>query len=51
MNLTVLNRPNLHPQLDQVVGDFTALSLLAVDGTEGASFVQRARAYRRAAVR
>jgi pyochelin synthetase len=43
LNLTVLNRPNLHPQLDQVVGDFTALSLLAVDGTEGASFVQRAR--------
>ncbi|WP_456025343.1 amino acid adenylation domain-containing protein [Pseudomonas capeferrum] len=43
LNLTVLNRPNLHPQLGQVIGDFTALSLLAVHGAEGASFVQRAR--------
>lgn len=43
LNLTVLNRPNLHPQLGQVIGDFTALSLLAVHGADGASFVQRAR--------
>ncbi|WP_263143538.1 non-ribosomal peptide synthetase [Pseudomonas sp. RIT-PI-AD] len=43
LNLTVLNRPDLHPQLGQVIGDFTALSLLAVQGGSGASFVQRAR--------
>ncbi|MGE7955559.1 amino acid adenylation domain-containing protein [Pseudomonas sp. NPDC089530] len=43
LNLTVLNRPDLHPQLGQVLGDFTALSLLEVHGTSGASFVQRAR--------
>ncbi|WP_442113751.1 amino acid adenylation domain-containing protein [Pseudomonas sp. NUPR-001] len=43
LNLTVLNRPNLHPELGQVVGDFTALSLLAVQGGKGADFIQRAR--------
>lgn len=43
LNLTVLNRPDLHPQLGQVLGDFTALSLLEVRGASGASFVQRAR--------
>ncbi|WIX32330.1 amino acid adenylation domain-containing protein [Salinicola sp. JS01] len=43
LNLTVLNRPPLHPQLPQVLGDFTALSLLAVDSRQGDSFVERAR--------
>ncbi|ENU4135312.1 TPA: pyochelin non-ribosomal peptide synthetase PchF [Pseudomonas aeruginosa] len=43
LNLTVLNRPPLHPQLAQVLGDFTALSLLAVDSRHGDSFVERAR--------
>ncbi|MGE8405791.1 MAG: amino acid adenylation domain-containing protein [Pseudomonas sp.] len=43
LNLTVLNRPDLHPQLGQVLGDFTALSLLQVRGAAGVTFVQRAR--------
>lgn len=43
LNLTVLNRPPWHPQLAQVLGDFTTLSLLAVDGREGTSFAERAR--------
>lgn len=44
LNLTVLDRPvALHPELAQVLGDFTRLSLLAVDVREGESFVQRAR--------
>ncbi|WP_413205729.1 amino acid adenylation domain-containing protein [Rhodospirillum sp. A1_3_36] len=43
LNLTVLNRPSLHPQLASVLGDFTSLSLLAVDGREGTSFADRAR--------
>ncbi|WP_353980203.1 amino acid adenylation domain-containing protein [Salinicola endophyticus] len=43
LNLTVLNRPLLHPQLSQVLGDFTALSLLAVDSRHGDHFVERAR--------
>lgn len=43
LNLTVLNRPPLHPQLPQVLGDFTAISLLAVDSRHGDNFVERAR--------
>ncbi|MXN77938.1 amino acid adenylation domain-containing protein [Burkholderia sp. 4701] len=44
LNLTVLNRPPVHPQIDAVLGDFTALSLLAVDSAQGRDFVERARA-------
>ncbi|MGS0894514.1 amino acid adenylation domain-containing protein [Burkholderia stagnalis] len=43
LNLTVLNRPPVHPQIDAVLGDFTALSLLAVDTAAGRDFVERAR--------
>ncbi|WP_431227452.1 amino acid adenylation domain-containing protein [Burkholderia contaminans] len=43
LNLTVLNRPPVHPRIDAVLGDFTALSLLAVDATQGRDFVERAR--------
>ncbi|MBV6697770.1 non-ribosomal peptide synthetase [Kitasatospora aureofaciens] len=43
LNLTVLNRLPLHPDVDRVVGDFTSVSLLAVDWTEGASFAERTR--------
>ncbi|WP_241293589.1 non-ribosomal peptide synthetase [Burkholderia stabilis] len=43
VNLTVLNRPPVHPRIDAVLGDFTALSLLAVDATQGRDFVERAR--------
>ncbi len=43
INLTVLNRPQHHPQLASVLGDFTALSLLAVDSRAGSSFIERAR--------
>ncbi|UEP37269.1 amino acid adenylation domain-containing protein [Burkholderia ambifaria] len=43
LNLTVLNRAPVHPRIDAVLGDFTALSLLAVDATHGRDFVERAR--------
>lgn len=43
LNLTVLNRPPVHPRIDAVLGDFTALSLLAVDTTQGRDFAERAR--------
>lgn len=43
LNLTVFNRQPLHPQVDQLVGDFTALNLLAVDTSPTASFAERAR--------
>ncbi|MFI6042493.1 amino acid adenylation domain-containing protein [Nocardia sp. NPDC051321] len=31
LDVTLLDRPPLHPQVDQVVGDFTAVELLAID--------------------
>lgn len=43
LNLTLFNRQPLHPQADQLVGDFTALSLLAVDTTPASGFADRAR--------
>ncbi|WP_327585115.1 amino acid adenylation domain-containing protein [Nonomuraea sp. NBC_00507] len=44
LNLTLLDRPPLHPGIDQVVGDFTTLNLLAVDTTPSTPFADRARA-------
>ncbi|WP_246794905.1 non-ribosomal peptide synthetase [Burkholderia perseverans] len=43
LNLTVLNRPDVHPRIGEVLGDFTALSLLAVDVAQGCDFTERAR--------
>ncbi len=31
INLTVFNRLGLHPDIDKLVGDFTSVTLLAVD--------------------
>ncbi|MFD3702126.1 amino acid adenylation domain-containing protein [Nocardia sp. NPDC058658] len=44
LNLTVLNRLPLHPQIGQVVGDFTSVSLLEVDRTAAATFTEQAAA-------
>ncbi|WP_455922762.1 amino acid adenylation domain-containing protein [Pseudomonas putida] len=44
LNVTVLDRPEGHPQLSQVLGDFTALSLLQVSPVTGSRFSDRARA-------
>ncbi|HSG38293.1 MAG TPA: amino acid adenylation domain-containing protein, partial [Thermoanaerobaculia bacterium] len=43
INLTLFNRLPLHPQVNEVVGDFTSLTLLAVDTSIGASFEERAK--------
>ncbi|TMR24783.1 amino acid adenylation domain-containing protein [Nonomuraea turkmeniaca] len=44
LNLTLLNRLPLHPQVDVLVGDFTSLSLLAVEpAAPEAGFADRAR--------
>ncbi|MER7169615.1 amino acid adenylation domain-containing protein, partial [Micromonospora sp. NPDC000207] len=43
LNLTLLNREPLHPQVDRLVGDFTTVSLLEVDTSGDAAFVERAR--------
>jgi epothilone synthetase B len=43
INLTLFNRLPFHPQIDEVVGDFTSLTLLVVHNQTTESFVQRAR--------
>lgn len=43
INLTLFNRIPMHPQINQVVGDFTSLNLLAIDNSGQDSFVMRAR--------
>ncbi len=42
INLTLFNRPPLHPQLNDILGDFTSGLLHAVDGG-GPTFADRAR--------
>ncbi len=43
LNVTTFNRLPVHPQINEVVGDFTSLTLLAVDRSTPASFELRAR--------
>ncbi|MCB1054402.1 MAG: hypothetical protein KDD11_02685, partial [Acidobacteria bacterium] len=43
INLTLFNRPSVHPQIHDIVGDFTSLTLLAAEPA-GDSFEARARA-------
>ncbi|MEU3071457.1 amino acid adenylation domain-containing protein [Streptomyces sp. NPDC006906] len=43
LGLTVLNRMPLHPHVDRLLGDFTSVSLLAVDQSGRAAFADRAR--------
>ncbi|MFS2225864.1 amino acid adenylation domain-containing protein [Pantoea sp. B65] len=47
LNLTLFQRPDIHPQLPLVVGDFTSLSLLACDMRGTADFTSRACALQR----
>jgi amino acid adenylation domain-containing protein len=42
LNLTRFDRPPLHPEMAELVGDFTALLLLAVQRSPGASFAEAA---------
>nr|WP_092071402.1 non-ribosomal peptide synthetase [Dendrosporobacter quercicolus]NSL49370.1 non-ribosomal peptide synthetase [Dendrosporobacter quercicolus DSM 1736]SDM25888.1 yersiniabactin nonribosomal peptide synthetase [Dendrosporobacter quercicolus] len=43
INLTQFNRLPLHPQVSRIVGDFTTLTLLAVDHSSGKTFLERSR--------
>ncbi|HEX2254148.1 MAG TPA: amino acid adenylation domain-containing protein [Thermoanaerobaculia bacterium] len=43
LNLTLFHRLPLHPQVQELIGDFTSLTLLEVDPPAGAPFVVRAR--------
>ncbi|HEY0640000.1 MAG TPA: condensation domain-containing protein, partial [Pseudonocardiaceae bacterium] len=47
LNLTLLNRPPVHPQVGALVGDFTSVTLLAVDPDPGADLAGRAAALQR----
>lgn len=42
INLALFNRLPLHPQSNDIIGDFTSVNLLAIDNSTGESFVQRA---------
>ncbi|MFM9558270.1 amino acid adenylation domain-containing protein [Streptomyces caniscabiei] len=43
LNLTLFNRVGDHPELSSLVGDFTALTMLEVDGATSGAFEERAR--------
>nr|VFJ59089.1 MAG: amino acid adenylation domain-containing protein [Candidatus Kentron sp. DK] len=43
LNLTMLDRLPLHPQINDIIGDFTSLLLLEVDNTTKEPFEQRAK--------
>ena len=43
INLSLFNRLPLHPQVNEIVGDFTSLIVLAVDASASDSFEQRAK--------
>lgn len=43
INLTQFNRLPLHPQVNDIVGDFTSLTLLAVNQQQGKTFLERGR--------
>lgn len=42
LNLTLFNRLPLHPQVNEIIGDFTSISLLAVNNSASESFTARA---------
>ncbi|MUK51037.1 non-ribosomal peptide synthetase [Aliivibrio fischeri] len=43
LSLTLLNRMPLHEQVNQLIGDFTSVSVLAIDGKEPQAFAQWAK--------
>lgn len=47
VNLTLFNRLPLHPQVNDIVGDFTSVTLLAVDDPDRRTFDLRAREVQR----
>ncbi len=42
MNLALFNRLPLHPQVNDILGDFTSITLLTVDNSQRESFTNRA---------
>ncbi len=43
INITMLNRPDLHPQISSIIGDFTVVDILEVAPEKRGSFLERAR--------
>lgn len=41
LNLTLFNRPALHPQINQILGDFTSLTLLEINHQHDTSFINK----------
>ena len=51
LNLSMFNRPAVHPQIADLIGDFTSLTLLEVDATPDVSFAERAHRLQRQLMR
>ena len=47
LSLTLFNRLPLHPEVDELIGDFTSVVLLAVDAASDEGFLQRAQRLQR----
>lgn len=47
INLTLFDRLQVHPDVNRLVGDFTTLTLIAVDAEEAPTFIDRARLLQR----
>ena len=41
LNVTLFHRLPLHPQVDEIIGDFTGINLLEIDHAQPGSFVER----------
>ena len=42
INVTLFDRPPIHPHINQIIGDFTSLLLIGVDQTQSKSFREQA---------
>ncbi|NES40705.1 polyketide synthase, partial [Moorena sp. SIO2C4] len=47
LNLTLFNRLPLHPQVNELIGDFTSVILLEVDNSQAVPFISRAQKLQR----
>ena len=47
VNLTLFNRPEIHPQVKDLVGDFTSLTLLEMNADAALPFIERAQRVQR----
>ncbi|CAM3691288.1 Phenyloxazoline synthase MbtB [Vibrio aerogenes CECT 7868] len=43
VNVTVLNRPAIHEDIDRIIGDFTQVNILEVKAESGTGFINRCR--------